>query len=71
MREGTLQIDEVCQDDEDDIDEEDGDDEDDDYLADLRAESSNIVKVLDVDQWVAVVYNEKWYPGYVQKVYMT
>ena len=65
----------VCQEDDKDGEEEDycGDDDDDDdeYLDDLREESHHIVESLDVDQWVAIFYEDpepNWYPGCVQKV---
>lgn len=38
------------------------------YKEDIHAESSNLIKALDVDEWVAVLYDENWYPGIVQNV---
>ena len=38
------------------------------YSEDLRETCSEIVNILDVDQWVAVNYEGNWYPGCVQKV---
>ena len=46
--------------------------EEEEYATDIQAESSKLVKTLDVDQWVAVYYHDdgKWYPGTVQQVRM-
>ena len=47
------------------------DNDDDDqcqYNSDLQAESARLVKVLNVNQWVAVRYDEQWYPGTVEHV---
>ena len=40
----------------------DGDEENSQYTSDLQAESFELVRELNVDQWVAVWYNDKWYP---------
>ena len=42
------------------------------YIADLSNAAADMVRSLDIDQWVVVVYDYdgKWYPGCVQEVYI-
>ena len=69
LREGTLaemNLDDVTQ---DEADEEDGEDEEaSDYTECLQVVAEAVVHSLEIDQWVAVFYNEEWYPGFVQQV---
>ena len=38
------------------------------YNHDISSESSELIKALNVDEWVAVLYEDNWYPGIVQDV---
>ena len=38
------------------------------YNHDVSSESSELIKALNVDEWVAVLYEDNWYPGIVQDV---
>ena len=38
------------------------------YEQDIHSESLELVKALNIDQWVAVWYDGNWYPGSVQQV---
>ena len=38
------------------------------YHDDIARESSELIKAMNVDEWVAVFYEANWYPGIVQNV---
>ena len=38
------------------------------YSQDIAAESRELLKAMNVDQWVAVMYGKEWFPGIVQNV---
>ena len=55
---------------ESECEEDTSEDESDDgqYYHDIASESSDLIKALNVDEWVAVFYEDNWYPGIVQNV---
>ena len=38
------------------------------YNHDIASESRELMKAMNVDEWVAVVYGNDWFPGIVQNV---
>lgn len=38
------------------------------YQTDLQAEVTSVVQLIEVDQWVIVIYDQQWYPGCVSEV---
>ena len=38
------------------------------YAQDLKEAAADVVNSLNIDQWVAVLYDDEWYPGCVQEV---
>ena len=69
-RDGTLECDDLA--DDDDI--EDSDHQDliaTEYIDQIQSEVDVVVKSMEVDQWVVVMYDERWYPGYIKEVIMT
>ena len=69
-RDGTLECDDLA--DDDGI--EDSDHQDliaTEYIDQVQSEVDAVVKGMEVDQWVVVMYDERWYPGYIKEVIMT
>ena len=69
-RDGTLECDDLADDDEI----EDSDHQDliaTEYIDQVQSEVDAVVKRMEVDQWVVVMYDERWYPGYIKEVIMT
>ena len=63
---GTLEKLEDIQESEEDVSEDETDDGQ--YHDDIARESSELIKAMNVDEWVAVFYEANWYPGIVQNV---
>lgn len=68
MKEGSLA--QNCTEDDgsdDDDEEDDGPDETTDER--IHDAAADIAMSLNIEQWVAVIYQKKWYPGYIQEVH--